>query len=198
MNKLNISIILFVLLLSFVMLIKKEHFNDRCGPHTIVDTNDYVLPSDTTRMNNLIQRGPSCLTQCIVENIPKVNWSISPQERSQLEHGFQSDILQYNRENPANTQDYCYNHNSNNGNLNDLNNPCNDSCRSNCDADRRCTTYDLNNGNSLCGEDNLNMVSAGANLRLSNCKNCVDKYWNNISNLWNNYQTYILPSNCDS
>ena len=36
---------------------------------------------------------------------------------------------------------------------------------------RRCTTYNLNNGNSLCGEDNLNMMSAGANLRLSNCKN---------------------------
>lgn len=199
MNRFNISIFLLILLFIFILLIRKENFTDSCDPHTIVDTNNYILPSNTSDMNNLIQRGPSCLTQCLVENVPKINWSISPNERSQLEHRFDSDILQYNRENPANTQDYCYRHNSNNGNNNDLTIPCNDSCRSNCDNDRRCSLYNLNNGNTLCGEDNLNIMSSGSNLQISNCKSCIDKYWNNISNLWNSYQSYIVPSaNCSS
>ena len=150
-------------------------------------------------MNNLIQRGPSCLTQCLVENVPNVNWSISPNDRSKLAYGFDSDILQYNRENPSNIQDYCYKYNNNSGTTNDLINPCNESCRTNCNADRRCTTYDLNNGNKMCVEDNLNLMSSGCNLQISNCKRCVDKYWNNISNIWNSYQNYIVPSdNCDA
>lgn len=199
MNKFGISIFLLILLLVFVLLIRKENFAVSCEPHSIVNTNDYILPSETSKMNNLLERGPPCLTQCLVENVPNVNWSISPSERAQLAHGFESDILQYNRENPANRQDYCYKHNSNNGTNSDLINPCNDTCRTSCDSDRRCTTHNLNNGNSLCAEDNLNMMSSGSNLRLSNCKNCIDKYWNNISNLWNSYQSYIIPSaNCNT
>lgn len=199
MNTYSISIILLFLLLIFILLIRKEGFTDKCGPHTIVDIDDYVLPENSDRLNNLIQRGPPCLTQCLVENVPKVNWSISPDIRSQLERGFESDILQYNRENPSRIQDYCYRHNSDSMNNNDLINPCNDTCKNNCDADTRCATFNLNNGNTFCGEKSLNMMSSGSNLQLSNCKSCINKYWNNISNMWNNYQSYVLPSeNCNA
>lgn len=203
MNKLILILILFFLLVTFTFLHKRnENFTQqRSHPHTVVNVDDYINPNNanhSNQMNDLIQRGPPCLTKCLVENIPKVYWQISPEERSRLRYGYESDILQYNRENPDNIQDYCFRHNSNAGTSEDLTNPCNDSCRSNCNADPRCTVYDLNNGNKVCSVDNLNMMSSGSNLQLSNCKNCINKYWNNISNLYNTYQTYLLPQNCES
>ena len=198
MNKFIVSLIVCCLLLLFIFLNNKESFdNHKCGPHTIVDPNEYLLPTKA----NPSSKGPPCLTQCIIENVPKVNWNISDQDRLNLNNGVNSDILQYNRENPANEQDYCYRYNSNQGNVNDLINPCNENCKSSCgvtkeNGDKRCQIYTLNNNNELCSEATRNMMSSGANLNISKCKECINKYWNNIANLWDKYEEYIMPSNC--
>ena len=208
MNKSIISIIICITLIYFTLVSQKELFS--CGPHTIVDIDGYMNPSSSSSnsssssssnssSNSLTDKGPSCLTQCLVENIPKVYWDIPEQERNNLIGGFNSDILQFNRENPDRAADYCYNHNSDNGNnTTDLNDPCDQNCKTTCQADSRCRPYTLNNNKEVCGEDKLNIMSSGANLNISNCKSCVQKYWNNISNIWNTYQDSIMPNICET
>lgn len=198
MNKCIISLIIGCLLLLIVFLNNKESFdNDKCGPHTIVDPNEYLLPTK----ENPLSKGPTCLTQCIIENVPKINWNISDEDRLNLSNGVNSDILQYNRDNPINKEAYCYRHNRNLNDKEDLENPCNQNCKNKCgiteeDGDKRCKIYTLNNNTELCSEATLNMMSSGSNLNISNCKECINKYWNNISNLWDKYEEYIMPSDC--
>ena len=184
--KLIISIVLFIILFAFINLINRETFDtEKCGPHTIVDPNNYV--EDV---------GPSCISKCIIENVPKVHWDLSDNEREALIGGVNADILQFNRDNPKNSTDYCYAYNDNDGTLENLTNPCLGECPNLCNSNDKCEIYELPNGSKVCSERNLNMMSSGANLKISKCNECINKYWNNISTLWNKYQDYILPSNC--
>lgn len=179
-----ISIVLFIILVAFINLINRETFDtEKCGPHTIVDPNNYVE-----------DEGPSCISKCIIENVPKVHWDLSDEERLKLKGGINADILQFNRDNPQNSTDYCYMYNNNDGTLENLTNPCNNDCPNQCT--NKCGIYELPNGAKVCSERELNMISSGANLKISKCNECINKYWNNISTLWDKYKDYISPTNC--
>jgi len=198
MNKFIISLIICSILILFIFLNNKETFDThKCGPHTIVDPTEYHIPTK----DNPSPRGPSCLTDCIIENVPRVNWNISDPDRLKLSGGVNADILQYNRENPNRMEDYCYQHHSDQGTITDLKNPCNQNCKASCGqtkekGDARCQIHTLSNSKELCSEATLNMMSSGANLKISKCKECIKKYWNNISNIWDKYEEYIMPNNC--
>ena len=217
-NILNTILILIVILLSFCLINKKiEFFDNLCNSlnsykndifkfdnkfghkKVLVDNTNNFSNTDNKNINKIL--GPNCLKTCIMDNVPKINFTHNYDKitrNNKLEnvsHCYNSpkNILKYNYDKLyPNSNDeshlgdpygFCFKYNSNIF-------PYYISDTDKCSKQQNCKIIKVNDGEK-CIENNLNFSSYGSILNESNCKKCVNKYYNNINNLKNKLNTIV-------
>ena len=201
MNRIIINIL--VLIVVFILLIifdRKEHFqqivgnsqmpdenNPGVGPFSAISLND----RDTEKGYEPNRLGPLCLATCVQEHGANLLFT-NPEGGN--------DLFKWNRENP--TKGYCYRANSN-----EFPFQCDSNCQSICGKDLNIPDenggeYDPNLDFTQCEfpkdssdygdveinecvESKLNFASGASCRNITGCRECVQKYWNNISNIFN-------------
>lgn len=186
-------ILLFIILIVFLSIfISDKHcekfsnfMNDnkkKLGFHSVVNVYSNLNPS----AYDLEFEGPKCLSTCVMEHIPNINWS-NPDNTDNL--------LKFNVENPnkgycyrANDEEFPFKCSAGEGN-------CRDKCMKggkgsdleNYDYDKdfsHCAISDVYG----CVEKRLNISSGNSLLNSTGCKDCINKYFKNISSLIDIYE----------
>jgi hypothetical protein len=181
-KKIILGITLSLVLIIFIRTNTNELFvvqftnvsSNKIGHHKVVSTDEYDHDLE----------GPKCLSTCIMEHVPNINWR-NPDKTDKL--------LKFNIDNP--NKGYCYRANDDKFPFKCETTDCRDRCgKVNTDYDMdfsQCIhTPDLG-----CVEKNLNISTGHALLHSVGCKICVPKYKENIDNLLQIYKEEELLSN---
>lgn len=195
-------IILFVILIVFLSIFitdkNCEKFSDfmndnrkKIGFHSVVDIYTDLNPS----AYDLNFEGPKCLSTCVMEHVPNINWS-NPDNTDNL--------LKFNRENP--NKGYCYRANDEEFPFKCTSQDCIDKCGKILDKnDLENYNFDedfshcSSSGNYGCAEKKLNISTGNSLLNSTGCKDCINKYFKNISSLIGIYENELeLDGKCSS
>lgn len=182
-NKLILCLTLSLVLIIFIHANNTEFFYDTDFMNDSLDHtgNHSVVNISGGNAYDLDLIGPTCLSTCIMEHVPNINWQ-NPHNTDNL--------LKYNIDNP--NKGYCYRANDDNFPFKCDTNDCKEKCGKSNPPD----TYDYDMdflqceiSDSLgCVEKKLNIDTGHALQTTVGCKSCISKYKPNIDTLLHIYE----------